>query len=155
MDPLRLGRRVCWWQRLAAIVTLGIAACGPRAAASSAAESAVTSSAPAQVQLSGTHNARGFRSAERLSEHYAKHGGEFGRVTIDEYLHLAQALRDTVAGGPILEVRRRDGVISRFDRTSGAFIAFDADGTIRTFFRPNDGERYFHRQAQRSPQHDR
>jgi pyocin large subunit-like protein len=58
-------------------------------------------------------------------------------------------LRDTPAGGDVLEAVRDDGVVTRFDRASGAFIAFDASGVIRTFFRPRDGERYFHRQAAR------
>ena len=35
------------------------------------------------------------------------------------------------------------------DRSTGAFVAFDADSTIRTFFKPNDGEAYFERQARR------
>ena len=94
----------------------------------------------------------GFRSQARLEEHYSRHGAEFGRVTIEEYLHRAQALRDATVGGDVLEVvRPTDGVVSRFDRASGAFLAFDADGTIRTFFRPNDGEAYFRRQAKRRP----
>nr|MBP6771766.1 hypothetical protein [Gemmatimonadaceae bacterium] len=77
---------------------------------------------------------------------------EFGRVSEAEYLSLAQALRDAAVGDNVLEVvRSSDGVISRFDRTSGAFLAADADGTIRTFFKPNDGEAYFKRQARRRP----
>jgi pyocin large subunit-like protein len=60
-------------------------------------------------------------------------------------------LRDTVAGGDILEIQRADGVISRFDRSSGSFLAFNTDLVIRTFFRPNDGEAYFRRQARRRP----
>jgi pyocin large subunit-like protein len=61
-------------------------------------------------------------------------------------------LRDAPVGGDIVEVvRQSDGVISRFDRGSGAFLAADPDGTIRTFFKPNDGEAYFRRQARRSP----
>ena len=94
----------------------------------------------------------GFRSRARLEEHYQKHGAEFGRITVDEYLQRAQALRDATVGGNVLEVvRPTDGVVSRFDRASGAFLAFDADGTIRTFFKPNDGEAYFRRQAKRRP----
>jgi hypothetical protein len=93
----------------------------------------------------------GFRNARLYQEHYARHGRDFGRVSADEYLRLAQALRDTIAGGDILEIRRADGVISRFDRTSGSFIAFNRDLVIRTFFRPNDGEAYFRRQARRRP----
>jgi pyocin large subunit-like protein len=49
----------------------------------------------------------------------------------------------------VLELVRADGVITRFDRASGAFLAFEQDGVIRTFFIPNAGERYFRRQAKR------
>jgi len=91
----------------------------------------------------------GFRSRALLDEHYAKHGGEFGHITEPEYLHLAQELRDAPAGGPILEARRTDGEFSRFDKRHGYFGAYNPDHTIRTFFIPNDGERYFQRQARR------
>ena|SRR5438046_7258862 len=94
----------------------------------------------------------GFRTNEFLREHWLKHGREFGDVSMREYLRRAQQLRDRPAGGAILEQRRDDGVITRFDRGSGAFIAFDADGIIRTFFRPNQGEVYFRRQLTR-PHH--
>ena len=91
----------------------------------------------------------GFADARRLDEHFEKHGPEFGRITRQDYLHQAQLLRDAAAGGPILQTVRHDGVVTRFDRQTGAFIAFNADGTIRTFFKPNDGERYYRRQAER------
>ena len=67
------------------------------------------------------------------------------------YLRAAQTLRDAPAGANVLELRRNDGVVTRFDKASGAFLAVNGDGTIRTFFRPNDGEAYFRRQATRSP----
>ena len=85
----------------------------------------------------------------RLDEHFDKHGAEFGRITKLDYLRQAQLLRDAKAGGPILEAVRRDGVITRYDRETGAFIAVNPNGVIRTFFKPNDGERYFRRQAER------
>ena len=94
----------------------------------------------------------GFRSTARLIEHYEKHGREFGAISQAEYLQRAQQLRDAPVGGDIVEVvRQSDGIISRFDRGSGAFLAADPDGTIRTFFKPNDGEAYFRRQLRRSP----
>ena len=89
----------------------------------------------------------GFRSPELMEEHYRKHGAEFGNISETQYLHLAQHLRDTPPGNGILELDRRDGAITKFDRRNGYFGAYDADGTIRTFFIPNDGERYFERQA--------
>jgi hypothetical protein len=94
----------------------------------------------------------GFRSRDRLVDHYAKHGREFGAISMPEYLAQAQALRDRPLDAMTLElVRTTDGVVSRFDRTSGAFLAFNRDYTIRTFFKPNDGEDYFRRQARRRP----
>ncbi len=89
----------------------------------------------------------GFRSRRLFEEHYAKHGREFGNISSQEYLLRAQALRDAHPGGPILQATAPDGIVSRFDRGSGAFGAYNPDRTIRTFFIPNAGERYFHRQA--------
>ncbi|MBS0546548.1 MAG: hypothetical protein JSR24_02295 [Proteobacteria bacterium] len=92
----------------------------------------------------------GFVDQRRLDEHYDKHGAEFGHITRQDYLRQAQLLRDAKVGGPVLETVRADGVATRFDRQTGAFIAFNPNGTIRTFFKPNDGERYYRRQASRT-----
>jgi len=77
-------------------------------------------------------------------------GAPVGAASEQAYLRLAQTLRDRPAGGDVLELVRADGVTCRFDRASGLFGAFDADGTIRTLFRPNAGESYFRRQAGRT-----
>lgn len=96
-----------------------------------------------------TVSGAGFASAERLEEHFYKHGAEFGAANAEAYLALAQKLRDAPVGGNIEEAKRAsDGVLTRYDRGTGAFIAFDQDGTIRTFFKPND-EGYFRRQLNR------
>jgi len=92
----------------------------------------------------------GFTSQRSWQDHFAKHGAEFGDITAEQYLAKAQELRDAPLSKDVLEVRREsDGVISRFDKKTGGFVAFHEDKTIRTFFRPNDGEAYFRRQAQR------
>lgn len=91
----------------------------------------------------------GFRSRRQFDEHFAKHGSEFGKITKDEYLRLAQELRDAPKSRDVLEVVREDGVITRFQKKKGWFGAYNRDRTIRTFFIPNDGERYFWRQAKR------
>lgn len=97
----------------------------------------------------GWGTAVGFADARRLDEHFEKHGAEFGRITKQDYLRQAQLLRDATVADPILQTVRRDGVSTRFDRQTGAFIAFNPNGVIRTFFKPNDGERYYRRQAER------
>ena len=91
----------------------------------------------------------GFATKRKFLDHYEKHGAEFGSISREEYLRQAQVLRDSPAGGDILEAARADGVITRFDRKTGAFLAFNRDLTIRTYFKPNDGERYFRRQSKR------
>jgi pyocin large subunit-like protein len=91
----------------------------------------------------------GFRSRKQFDEHYQKHGREFGNVSQAQYLELAQQLRDAPAGGAILEADKPGGIVTRFDKSHGYFGAYNADRTIRTFFVPNDGERYFRRQATR------
>ena len=100
------------------------------------------------IQAQGWGAGVGFAD-QRLEEHFEKHGAEFGRITKQDYLRQAQLLRDAKVGGPVLEAVRRDGVITRYDQQTGAFIAFNANGVIRTFFKPNDGERYWRRQAER------
>lgn len=90
---------------------------------------------------------RGFRTAHLFDEHFAKHGKEFGNITQGQYLKMAQQLRDSRPGKFVLESRRKDGGGAKFDTRNNSFVAYDADGTIRTFFIPNDGIRYFERQA--------
>ena len=102
--------------------------------------------APSQV----THPEIGFRRPEFLTEHFAKHGAELNARDEAAYLEMAQSLRDRPAGGMVLEAKRWDGVITRFDRATGAFLAFNADLTIRTLFRPNNGEEYFRRQLEQA-----
>ena len=91
----------------------------------------------------------GFASQQKLVDHYRKHGPEFGAITMEQYLRKAQALRDRQGGETILEDVRPDGVVTRFDRASGDFIAFNENGVIRTYFRPDDGEAYYRRQLRR------
>src|SRR5436305_14957449 len=74
----------------------------------------------------------GFRSRSQFNEHYAKHGREFGKATQAEYLALAQELRDAPAGGPILEARKPHGIVTKFDKRTNYFGAYNSDRTIRT-----------------------
>lgn len=140
------------WRFLVAVACLG---CEPSARPPAQPTPPAVAAAPAvrtpTSEPRGFGATVGFRSQRQLDDHVEKHGAEFGTRSARTYLQLAQALRDTIPGATILEVRRADGVVTRFDRTSGAFLAFNGDGTIRTFFKPNDGEQYFRRQARRRP----
>ena len=62
---------------------------------------------------------------------------------------MAQDLRDASLSSRVIEAPQSNGSYARFDRSSGAFLAFNRDLTIRTFFRPDDGESYFRRAVSR------
>jgi len=87
-----------------------------------------------------------FRTEHLLEDHFARYGSQFGHVDIHQYLHMAQQLRDSIPGKNILISRRPDGGGSKFDVKRGWFVAYDGDGTLRTFFIPKDGMRFFEAQ---------
>ena len=91
----------------------------------------------------------GFASERGLDSHWRKHGSEFNVASKAEYLAMAQDLRDSPLSARVIEAPQANGSYARFDRTTGAFLAFNRDLTIRTFFRPNDGESYFRRAVNR------
>ena len=84
-----------------------------------------------------------FRTPHLLEDHFAKYGSQFGDIDIQQYLRLAQQLRDTPPGKNILISKRPDGGGSKFDVKRGWFVAYDGDGTLRTFFIPKEGIRFF------------
>jgi len=88
----------------------------------------------------------GFRTERLLEDHFKKYSHAFGSITREQYLRLAQQLRDSHLNKNIVESKRPDGVI-RFDRRHGYFGAYEPDGTIRTFFIPPEGIRYFESEA--------
>jgi hypothetical protein len=138
-------------RRALVVLAAFLGACGPSTQPAPASSTRAGLSIPAATAHAASVRTNiGFRSRKQFDEHFAKHGREFGDVSKQEYLLEAQQLRDSPVGGSVEEIVRSDGSSSRFDRKSGAFLAFNSDGTIRTFFKPNNGESYFRRQAERS-----
>ena len=91
----------------------------------------------------------GFRSQHRLEDQFEKHGREFGHITQQQFVQMAQQLREARPSSNILEFRRPDGVTAKFDRKHGYYGAYDRDGSVRSFFIPTDGLRFFERQTRR------
>ncbi len=85
----------------------------------------------------------GFRSQQRLDDHFLKHGKEFGKITKANYLLMAQQLRDAPLSNNVIQGSQARGNLARFDKSTGAFLAFDERKIIQTFFKPNSGEAYF------------
>lgn len=82
----------------------------------------------------------------QLEHHFAKHGAEMGFATKEEYLRAAQAL---VRGGPGVETYQRGGDTLFFKESTDEFAVLSDRGVIRTYFKPNDGRRYWERQKER------
>jgi pyocin large subunit-like protein len=142
---------------LAIVIAVALVVFLPRALQRKAAVPAPVSTAAGELEAPEDAEAPavegiGFRSDDSAEDHYGKHGREFGKITIVQYVGLAQTLRDRPTSDQVIEEVRADGVVTRFDRASGAFLAFDLDGTIRTFFKPSDGEAYFRRQLTSDPE---
>jgi len=149
--------KTSWQMPALLIVVLFLLVVGCRQSGSSTVlsppQEARSQATPASTSKSKGYAVRseiGFATRQKFLDHFAKHGSEFGSISKDVYLRMAQELRDRPAGGDVLESVRADGVITRFDKKSGAFLAFNSDLTIRTYFIPNDGEAYFRRQSKRA-----
>jgi hypothetical protein len=144
-----LGRLKRPWVWVLVVLVFLVLACGspqaPPAEVQKGKAALEGSAAPSHVKRPDI----GFASRQKLVDHYKKHGREFGAVTMEQYLRKAQELRDRPAGGAILESVRPEDVVTRYDRETGDFLAFNRDGIIRTYFRPTDGEAYYKRQLGR------
>lgn len=105
---------------------------------------AETTTTKRDVFSSGTQ----FRNKDRFEEHYQKHvinQAEFGDITKEEYLALAQELVDT-PGSQVLTKNNDDGDTLFYDPDTNSFAVVSGDGYLRTFFKPSAGQKYFDKQ---------
>ena len=71
-----------------------------------------------------------------LQDHFDRHGSDFGARTPDDYAAQAWLFlqRARVEGLPAK--RDETGVLRVFDAQTGAFAAYNRDGTTKTYFKP-------------------
>lgn len=87
-----------------------------------------------------------FRSEELFDSHYEKHGAEFGDITQDEYLDLANELINAEGENILHKTEKEDGDFLYYDTETNEFLVLSTDGYIRTFFKPSAGLDYWERQ---------
>lgn len=86
----------------------------------------------------------GFRSQGSLDYHFGRHANELGADTAGAYEQLArQHLNRPADGVNVLEFYRSDGDRLVYDVQNNWFGIVTNDGTIRTFFSPEAGMRYW------------
>ena len=87
-----------------------------------------------------------FRSKSLYESHYQKHGAEFGDITKEEYLKLANDLLNSDSETVLHKTEKEDGDDVYFDTETGYFLVLSTDGYIRTFFIPDKGIAYYNKQ---------
>ena len=86
-----------------------------------------------------------FRSEKQYVDHFKKHGQEFGDITIEEYLQMANDLINSDSDTLHTKISK-DGDYVFYDEATNEFLVLSDDGYIRTFFEPNAGIDYYNRQ---------
>ena len=87
-----------------------------------------------------------FRSEKLFDSHYEKHGAEFGDITQDEYLDLANELINAEGENILHKTEKEDGDFLYYDTETNEFLVLSTGGYIRTFFKPSAGLDYWERQ---------
>lgn len=93
---------------------------------------------------SGNSNSYNFRNDKYLSQHFEKHGSEFGYETKEEY--LAGANKVISSKDALHKTEAEDGDDVYYLEKSNEFVIVSTDGYIRTYFKPSSGIDYYSRQ---------
>lgn len=83
-----------------------------------------------------------------LEDHFVRHGPDFGSRTAEEYAAQAWSFRQRAYAAGLPMKLDTDGTLRVFDPASGAFAAYNRDGTTKTYFKPGSRD-YFTRQPGR------
>ncbi len=77
---------------------------------------------------------------ERLDGHVEDHGPDFGTTDTATYFRLAVTYRDEMLAGDHPMTVDKYGNMRSYDLQTNTFAAYDADGTKKTFFKPDEDQ---------------
>ncbi len=80
-----------------------------------------------------------------LPDHFVRHGRDFKAKDVDDYARMAWEFRQRAETEGLPTKVDAEGVTRIYDRKSGAFAAYNRNGTTKTFFKPKNRD-YFDRQ---------
>ena len=84
-----------------------------------------------------------FETPESMQKHYAKHGEEYGDISTESYVSLANELVNAPASDDVEKIVRSDGSTAIYRFSTNDFLVVTKDGSIRTFFKPKNGKEYW------------
>ena len=83
-----------------------------------------------------------------LADHFARHGPDFQARDADDYARQAWSFRQRATATSLPMKLDEDGTLRVYDPKTGAFAAYNRDGTTKTYFKPGSRD-YFARQPGR------
>lgn len=83
-----------------------------------------------------------------LADHFARHGEDFKAQDADDYARQAWSFRQRALATSLPMKLDEDGTLRIYDPNTGAFAAYNRDGTAKTYFKPGSRD-YFARQPGR------
>ena len=105
-----------------------------------------TAAKPAPVKRQAPPTAQTWGSLRTLQDHYERHGPDFRSASADDYARQAwEFLQRAKDEGLPAKLDESDGTLRVFDPKTGAFAAYNRDGTTKTYFKPGSPD-YFARQ---------
>ena len=81
---------------------------------------------------------------DTLADHFARHGHDFHARDADDYAAQAAAFLQRAKTNGLPAKRDTDGSLRIFDPGTGAFGAYNANGTTRTYFKPGSPAYFDH-----------
>ncbi len=111
-----------------------------------------------QESAETTPDSNGWGNPNTLLDHFARHGGDFNAQSPEEYAQDAQRF-ELRYSDPNVEVKEDpSGVVRMWDPATDEFGAYNADGTTRTFYKPDpaftghpDNQSYWDEQSGSDP----
>jgi hypothetical protein len=82
-------------------------------------------------------------NVETLSQHFIDHGSDFGSKTAEEYAETAAKFRNKNGLRGIRSLTDKDGILRMYEESTNTFAAYNANGTTKTFFKPDAGLKYW------------
>lgn len=84
-----------------------------------------------------------FETPESMQKHYVKHGEEYGDISIESYVSLANELANMPVSDDVEKIVRSDGSTAIYRFSTNDFLVVTKGGSIRTFFKPKNGKEYW------------
>lgn len=106
-------------------------------------EESIVQDSTVENTTSTTHSYT-FSKVEYRDEHFAKHGAEFNYSTAAEY--EVGASRVINSSEALHKIEKEDGDDVYYIESTNEFVILATYGSIRTYFKPDDGIEYYNRQ---------